>query len=243
MRVLVLSGTADGRRLAAALEEDRRFQVVSSFAGRVGSLRLPDGEVRIGGFGGPEQLAVWLGEEGIDAVVDATHPFAERISTSAVRASALAGVRLLRLERPGWRERQGDRWHWADSLEHAARLVPELGERVFLTTGRQGVATFAQCDRTWFLIRCIEAPEPPLPAHHELLRDRGPYTLEGDLELLDTHRIDLLVTKDSGGEETATKLDAARERACPVVVVRRPKRPAAPLVATVEDAIDWLHRA
>jgi len=240
--VLILGGTAEARELAAALDADG-VAVVSSLAGRVSRPRLPAGEVRVGGFGGPQGLTAWLRGHDVAAVVDATHPFAERISASAAAACPAAGVELLRLERPGWSERPGDRWHWADDLGGAAALVEELGSRVLLTTGRQGLASFAGIGSAWFLVRCVEPPDPPLPPRSEVLLDRGPYELSGELELIDGHRIDLVVTKDSGGAHTSAKLDAARERGLPVVVVRRPPRPAAPTVATVDEALDWLRGA
>jgi len=238
--VLILGGTAEARELAAELDGRPGVRVVSSLAGRVARPRLPAGEVRIGGFGGAERLADWLREERIDAVVDATHPFAERISASAGAASAAARVPLLRLERPGWSEREDDDWRWAATLEEAAGIVGELGRRTFLTTGRQGLGAFAHLADVWFLIRCVDPPEPPLPAQHELILDRGPYTLAGELELFRAHGIEVLVTKDSGGEHTRAKLDAARELGAPVIVVRRPARPDSAAVATVADAVAWL---
>jgi precorrin-6A/cobalt-precorrin-6A reductase len=239
---LVLGGTAEARELAGALDADG-VPVVSSLAGRVSRPRLPAGEVRIGGFGGPDGLARWLAEHGVAAVVDATHPFAERISASAASACADAGVELLRLERPGWSERPGDRWHWVGGLDEAAALVPGLGTRVLLTTGRQGLAAFAGVEAAWFLVRCVDPPDPPLPPDCEVLLDRGPYELDGELALIDRHGIDLVVTKDSGGAHTSAKLDAARERELPVVVVRRPPRRAVPTVASVTDALAWVARA
>jgi len=242
MRVLILGGTGEARELAARLHADN-VAVVSSLAGRVARPRLPVGEVRIGGFGGPEKLAAWLAAERIACVVDATHPFAERISVSAARATAIAAVPLLRLARPGWRERPGDRWTWAADLHEAAALVPELGSRVLLTTGRQGLPAFAQSD-AFFLVRCVDPPEPPLPRDHELLLDRGPYTVAGELALIDRHRLDLVVTKDSGGSLTEAKLDAARARGLPVVVVRRPPTPAGvETVTTVAAAHAWARAA
>jgi precorrin-6A/cobalt-precorrin-6A reductase len=237
--ILILGGTAEARELAAALDSDGR-PVVSSLAGRVAQPRLPRGEVRIGGFGGPARLAEWLRERDITAIVDATHPFAERISASAHEAAVQAKRPLVRLERPGWAERPGDDWRRVASLEDAAALVPQLGRRAFLTSGRQGLGAFAQIEVVWFLIRCVDPPDGPLPTAHELILDRGPYVVERELELIDSHRIDLLVTKDSGGSMTAAKLDAARLRGLPVVVVDRPRRPPSDAVHTVPAALEWL---
>jgi precorrin-6A/cobalt-precorrin-6A reductase len=237
--VLILGGTAEARDLAARLHADG-VEVTSSLAGRVANPRLPAGEVRIGGFGGPQALARWLAEHEVAALVDATHPFAERISASAARAAPAAGVPLLRLERPGWTQRPGDRWHWVGDLEQAAAAIGALGERVLLTTGRQGLGAFATVGHAWFLVRCVDPPDPPLPPRHELLLARGPYTLDGELALIDAHGIDLVVTKHSGGAHTEPKLDAARRRGLPVIVVRRPPRPVVPSVPTVDEAMDWL---
>lgn len=238
-RVLVLGGTAEARELAGALDQ-AGISVTSSLAGRVARPRLPAGEVRIGGFGGPAALATWLVEHQIAAVVDATHPFAERISASAAEACATTGVPLIRLERPGWSEQPGDRWHWADDVPAAAALVPELGKRVLLTTGRQGLPAFAATHSVWFLIRCVEPPDPPLPPHYELLLDRGPYTLPGELALIDQHAIDLVVTKDSGGVHTQPKLEAARLRGLPVIVVRRPSRLTGASIRDATAAFEWV---
>jgi precorrin-6A/cobalt-precorrin-6A reductase len=238
--VLVLGGTAEARELAAALADaEPRLRVVSSLAGRVARPRLPAGEVRIGGFGGPDGLAAWLAEHEVRAVVDATHPFAERISASAAAACERCELPLLRLEREGWRPRAGDRWRWVADVDEASRTF-EHGARVLLTTGRQGLAAFAHRDDAWFLIRTVDPPQPPLPPRHELLLDRGPYTLQGELALVDGHAIDVVVTKDSGGAHTRAKLDAARERGLPVVVVRRPPRPDVPMLTTVDGALRWV---
>ncbi|WP_246222397.1 cobalt-precorrin-6A reductase [Phytoactinopolyspora limicola] len=241
--VLVLGGTAEGREVAAELNV-LGMRVVSSLAGRVSKPRLPVGEVRVGGFGGVDGLAEWLREQRAAAVVDATHPFAERISASAVTAAEQAGVPHLRLERPGWQAGPGDEWHWADSLTHAAELIARLGRRVFLTTGRQGLAAFARLDKQWFLIRCVDMPEPPMPLESLVVLDRGPYTVDKELTLMRRHRIDLLVTKDSGGTMTTAKLTAARRLGRPVVVVRRPPHPAADrVVETPAAAVRWVLEA
>jgi precorrin-6A/cobalt-precorrin-6A reductase len=236
--ILLLGGTAEARALAEELHA-AGIRVISSLAGRVARPRLPVGEVRIGGFGGPDALAEWLTEQGISAVVDATHPFAERISASAAAACAAASVPLLRLERPGWTAGDGDDWHWVEDLEAAAAAVPELGSRVLLTSGRQGLAAFAEDAASWYLIRCVDPPDVALPPRHAIRLDRGPYTLPGELELMEEHCIDLLVTKDSGGSLTEAKLAAARRRGTPVIVVRRPPRPGVPTVETVAAAAAW----
>jgi len=236
--ILLLGGTAEARELAAALD-DRGVVVISSLAGRVARPRLPAGSVRIGGFGGPKALARWLDEHHVGAVIDATHPFAERISASAAEACNATGVPRLLLERPGWTEDAGDRWHPVEDLDAAAALLPRLGRRALLTTGRQGLERFATVKGVWFLIRCVDPPEPPLPESHELLLDRGPYTQAGEGALIDAHEIDVIVTKDSGGEMTRPKLDAARERSLPVIVVRRPPRPPGDRVPTVAAALEW----
>ncbi|WP_306329480.1 cobalt-precorrin-6A reductase [Streptomyces venezuelae] len=238
MHILILGGTTEARALAGLLHGELR--VTSSLAGRVARPRLPEGEVRIGGFGGVDGLVEWIGAHAVDAVIDATHPFAGRISFNAARAAATAHVPLLALRRPCWVPAEGDDWRPVASLEAAARALDGLGDRVFLTTGRMGLAAFA--DRPeWFLVRSVDAPDGPVPARTELLLDRGPFTLDDEREILARHRIDVLVTKDSGGAATAPKLTAAREAGLPVVVVRRPPVPdGVPVAATPEAAAAWV---
>ncbi|WP_069171512.1 cobalt-precorrin-6A reductase [Streptomyces griseus] len=241
LHLLVLGGTTEARRLAESLTAEKGIRVTSSLAGRVTRPRLPPGEVRVGGFGGAGGMAEWLRAHRVDAVIDATHPFAGTISFNAAAAAATVHVPLLALRRPGWVPSDGDRWHTTGSLAGAAELLPGLGRRVFLTTGRMGLAAFAGLDALWFLVRSVDAPEAPCPARMEVLLDRGPFTLEGERALLRRHGIDVLVTKDSGGAATAPKLTAAREAGIPVVVVRRPPVPeGVPVAGTPEDALAWL---
>ncbi|WP_308120460.1 cobalt-precorrin-6A reductase [Streptomyces bambusae] len=238
--MLVLGGTTEARRLAELLA-DAPYRVTTSLAGRVASPVLPPGETRIGGFGGPEGLAAWIAEHGVTRLVDATHPFARQMSFHAAAAAAAAGVPLLAVRRPAWQPVPGDRWHRVPDLDAAAAALPDLGSRVFLTTGRTGLAAFAHLDRPWFLVRSVDAPTPPLPARTEVLLARGPFTLDDERELLRAHRIDLLVTKDSGGSATAPKLTATREAGIPVLVVDRPPvPPGVPVVGTPQAAVDWL---
>lgn len=237
-RILILGGTTEARLLATALHP--QLEVVTSLAGRVRAPVPPPGRIRIGGFGGVEGLARHLVEERIDLVVDATHPFASGMTGNAAEAAERAGVALLVVRRPGFRPVDGDRWVWVESLAAAAAALPGLGERVFLTTGRTGLAAFAG-SRLWFLVRSVDLPRPPVPDRMRVLLDRGPFTLEGERELLAEHRIDVLVTKDSGGAMTQPKLQAAREVGIPVVVQRRPPLPSGlTVVTTVPDAERWI---
>ncbi|WP_327726546.1 cobalt-precorrin-6A reductase [Streptomyces sp. NBC_00487] len=243
MHILILGGTTEARRLAELLHGTPGLRLTSSLAGRVASPRLPPGEVRVGGFGGAEGLAAWLRAHGADALIDATHPFAGTMSFHAARAAATTHVPLLALRRPGWVPAAGDDWHDVGSLEEAAKQLPTLGRRVFLTTGRMGLAAFAALDDLWFLVRSVDPPEAPHPARMEVLLDRGPFTLDGERELLRRHRVDVVVTKDSGGAATAPKLTAAREAGVPVVVVRRPPVPEGVTVVTdPETAAHWVEQ-
>ncbi|WP_328437260.1 cobalt-precorrin-6A reductase [Streptomyces sp. NBC_00444] len=223
--ILVLGGTTEARHLAADLAARPGVRVTTSLAGRVSKPGAVEGDVRIGGFGGAAGLADWLRAHHVDALVDATHPFAESITTNAAEAATATGLPLLVLRRPGWQQSPEDRWHQVTSLDAAAELLPRLGHRVFLTTGRLGLAAFAHLTDLHFVVRSVDPPQPPMPPDTELLLSRGPFTVPDEKALLHAHRIDVLVTKDSGGQATAAKLTAARELALPVVVVRRPPLP------------------
>ncbi|MBB1245679.1 cobalt-precorrin-6A reductase [Streptomyces durbertensis] len=241
--VLLLGGTSDARRLAAELSSaEARLRVTSSLAGRVTHPRLPAGEVRVGGFGGVSGLVDWLRAHRVAAIVDATHPFAAVMSRNAALAAAETGTPLLALRRPAWTSGPGDRWHEVDTPAEAAALLPQLGRRVFVTTGRGDLAAFTAAPELWYLIRSVDPPEPTdLPPHHELLLARGPFDLAAERETLRRHRIDVLLTKNSGGPATSPKLLAAREAGIPVVLRRRPATPpGVPEVPDVPGALHWL---
>ncbi|KUI22357.1 cobalt-precorrin-6A reductase [Mycobacterium sp. GA-2829] len=239
MRILLLGGTGEARALARALHPG--VEVISSLAGRVPDPALPVGQVRIGGFGGVDGLCRWLTENPVDAVVDATHPFAATITANAASACAQLGIPHLVLARPAWDPGDAIVVH---SDRDAAETVARQGfRRVFLTTGRTGVAAFRNSD-AWFLIRAVTPPDgEALPKNHELLLSRGPYRYGDEVAVLCEHRIDALVTKNSGGDMTRPKLDAAVTLGVPVVMVDRPALPpGVRTVTSVEDAVAWLRR-
>jgi precorrin-6A/cobalt-precorrin-6A reductase len=237
MRVLLLGGTSEGRALATRL--DQEIDVVSSLAGRVPDPALPVGEVRIGGFGGVEGMRRWLVESKVDAVVDATHPYAAIITANAAVVCGELGLPHLVLARPAWP--RGDAIGVGSDAEAAKTVAAERYSRVFLTTGRSGTAAFADVD-AWFLIRAVTAPDPDtLPPHHQLVLSRGPYHYDDEVVLMRDYRIDALVTKNSGGPMTRPKLEAAVALGVPVVMVDRPPLPGGvTTVSTVDDAVEWV---
>lgn len=241
-RVLLLGGTAEARALAAALVE-ADVEVVSSLAGRVSKPRMPVGDVRVGGFGGVDGLAAALGAGGFTHLVDATHPFAVRMTANAGAASLVADVPCLRLARPGWSEHpDAAAWHWVDGYDEARELAEQLGAiRPFITTGRQTLDHYASWGDRDVVLRVVEPLDEQAPVRWTVLLDRGPFDVTDERALLSEHRVDALLTKDSGGAYTAAKLTAAAELGVPVIVVRRPQVPAGVAeVDTVEEVLTWL---
>lgn len=237
MRVLLLGGTSEARALAAKLHPE--VAVISSLAGRVPDPALPVGEVRIGGFGGVDGMRRWLLGAGVDAVVDATHPYAATITGHAATVCGELGVPHLVLARPAWPH--GDAIVVGSDREAANTVVAQAYSRVFLTTGRSGIAAFTNVD-AWFLIRAVTAPdEQGLPLRHRVVLSRGPYRYDDELALLRANRIDALVTKNSGGPMTRPKLDAAAALGIAVVMVDRPPLPpGVRTVSTVDEAAAWV---
>ncbi len=224
--ILVLGGTTEGRELCAELDR-RGVPNLQSLAGRTADPLLSE-SVRVGGFGGAEGLRRFLAETGVTAVVDATHPFAAGITRNAAEACADLGVRLIRVNRPGWAAHpHADRWVWVDDHAAAAAAVVASGTcRVLLTVGRQHTLDYSPAlDDRFVLARVAEPPSGALPTAWRLEPARGPFALDGARRLFAEHGIDCLVTKDSGGEATAAKLAAADEAGAAVIVIRRPPPP------------------
>lgn len=241
MRVLILGGTGDAAELATQASNLAGLEIISSLAGRTQTPTVPIGQVRVGGFGGAPGLADYLRAERIAALIDATHPFAAQISWNAAEAAQQCDLPFLRLVRPGWQPVAGDRWIEVESHAAAAEAVSDLAQRIFLTIGRQELAAFAHLNDRWFLMRMIDPPQPdaPLPPG-ELLLERGPFTLEHEQALLQTYRIEAIVSKNSGGAATYAKIAAARLAGLPIVMVQRPVMPAGKQVGDVAGALRWL---
>ena len=242
-RILILGGTGEAAALARATLA--RFgdgvEVTTALAGRTRRPGPIAGQVRIGGFGGAAGLAEYLLGERIDRVIDATHPFAAAISTSARLACDKMRVPRLILARPQWRRHPLDRWIEVDSVEAAAQIVGRVGRRALLTVGAGEVPAFAPATGVRFLVRMIDPPRAPLPLRFsEIVLGRGPFALAEERHLMERHAIDVLVCKASGGAATEAKLVAARELSLPVIMVRRPPAERGLSVDTVDDALDWL---
>lgn len=242
MRVLLLGGTAEARELAGILH-GAGVSLVTSLAGDVAAPRLPEGQVRVGGFGGRGGLVAYLREHGVTAVVDATHPFAQQITANAAAACAEVGCPLLRLSRPSWSGRaDAGAWHWVGSFAQARAAARLLGSRVFLAVGRKSLAEFVEWADRYVLARVVDAPDFAVPESWVVVRARGPFGVDAERDLLRDRGIDVLVTKDSGGPADA-KLDAARELGVQVVIVARPPLPrGVAAVGTVAEAAEWVQR-
>lgn len=239
--MLILGGTSEASALARALQHDARYQLVLSYAGVTRAPVAPPVPIRIGGFGGVAGLARYLRENAVDCVIDATHPFAARITGHAVAACRETGVDLVIMNRPAWHPEAGDRWQAVPDMPAAASVLGPVPRRVFLTIGQKDLAPFAAAPWHHYLIRSIEpVPEGLLPDAAKLL-GRPPFSVMDESALLERYGIELLVTKNSGGAASAAKLLAARERGIPVVMVARPAVPSAQTVPDTEAALRWLH--
>jgi precorrin-6A/cobalt-precorrin-6A reductase len=242
-KILILGGTGEAAELAKAAHSalQGRVDIVSSLAGRTDTIPDLPGEIRTGGFGGAEGLAFYLAQQNIAAVIDATHPFAARISTHAQQACQMQGVKLLRLERPGWAKMPGDRWIEAADANDAADRLPALGKRAFLTLGAGEIEPFSKVRGVWFLVRLLKTPEKPLPLDAcEIVTGKGPFAAEAEAGLMRSHAIDVLVSKASGGRATYGKISAARALGIPVLMIKRPDLPGVPGVRSLREALAWL---
>jgi precorrin-6A/cobalt-precorrin-6A reductase len=243
MKILVLGGTTEARVLAGKLAA-RGVAVTLSLAGRTAKPRDQGVPTRVGGFGGVEGLAAYLRDEDIAALIDATHPYANTISENAARAAALANVPLLALRRPAWEKAQGDHWIEVADVDAAVAALGAAPRRVFLALGRNEIAPFVTAPQHTYLVRSVDPVDPPLPVPHAIyLTARGPFSEADDHALLERHRIDSIVAKNSGGEASYGKIAAARALHLPVVMLARPVPPDVESVETIDAVFAWLDHA
>jgi precorrin-6A/cobalt-precorrin-6A reductase len=241
LRILILGGTTEASALAKLLAGDVRFDATMSLAGRTKQPKAAVLATRIGGFGGVEGLACYIESNGVRAVVDATHPFADRISANAVAACTRTGTPLASLLRPPWVQQARDRWHVVRDTDEAAGAIGQSPQRVLLTLGRQELHAFAVAPQHHYVARVIDSPDGgALPPHLKILQARGPFDRSAERTLLVDERIDVLVSKNAGGAATYAKIEAARDLGLPVIMIARPYKAAGHVVQGVQEAISWL---
>ncbi|MBT2771695.1 cobalt-precorrin-6A reductase [Halomonas sp. ISL-60] len=240
IKILILGGTSEASALADAIAQ-RGLPAIFSYAGRVNSPKPQPLPTRIGGFGGVSGLVAFLAQERITHIVDATHPFAAQMSANVVTAAAQCGVKTIALTRPAWRPVDGDQWQSVASIDEAVSALAYPPQRVLLAIGRMHLAAFAAQPQHHYVLRLVDQPtRPPSLADYTAVIDRGPFTLEGELALLETQCIERIVCKNSGGEGAASKLIAARGLGLPVVMIERPQQPSRLEAHSIEDVMSWL---
>ena len=242
--ILILGGTAEARQIATALAGRGDCALTLSLAGRTQSPAGQGVPVRVGGFGGASGLADYLRQRAVDLLVDATHPYAARISAGAAEAATRAGVPILALRRPGWQRTEGDRWTEVADVDAAVTTLGATPRHVFLALGRQEVHAFEAAPQHHYVVRSVDPVEPPLALPYvETILARGPFETADELALLERHRIDAVVSKNSGGSATYGKIAAARALGIDVVMVRRPPLPDVPSAPTVHELVAMIaHR-
>jgi precorrin-6A/cobalt-precorrin-6A reductase len=243
-RVLILGGTTEARLLAERLAGQAGLDVTLSLAGRTAAPARQPVPVRSGGFGGAAGLADYLQRERIDALIDATHPYASRISANALAAAHRANVPLVVLRRPPWLVVAGDRWIDVDDVRDAVRALGQSPRRAFVTLGRNELAPLADAPQHFYLVRSVDPVDPPLPLPNATyLTGRGPFAETDERALMAAHGIDVVIAKNSGGGATYGKIAAARALGIAIVMLRRPAAPDAPAVETIDEAMTWFDHA
>lgn len=241
--ILILGGTTEAARLAVALHDrfGTELAVTTSLAGMTRTPRELPGSTRIGGFGGVDGLAAWLRAHHVGLVIDATHPFASQMSANVRRACDAVSVPRLLFVRAPWTAKDGDNWRCVSNLNTAAALLPDVAKRVFLSIGAARLDLFSGLRNVHLVVRMIDPPEGPLPlADYSVVLARGPFDEEAERKLLRDERIEVVVSRNSGGVATVAKIRAARALNLPVVMVAPPVRETGECVGSLEGALQWI---
>ncbi|QDH17754.1 cobalt-precorrin-6A reductase [Swingsia samuiensis] len=241
MAILILGGTTEANQLVNTLQNSSH-KIFLSLAGITSQPTLPPScHPHIGGFGGVAGLCSFITQHDITAIIDATHPFAQQISTNATLSAQRMNIPLLRIERPQWFPQKGDNWLSIPTFMDVIQHLGKTSKNVFLTTGRKDLAAFCQAPQHHYVLRSIEPPTSnALPPQTTLLLSKPPFTLENEQKLMRSYNIDFLVTKNAGSNATKAKLEAAKNLNIPVIMIERPQLPEAQVVSTVEHARKWV---
>ncbi len=241
LRVLLLAGTTEAASLARRLADEKIVAATLSLAGRTANPIASPLPVRVGGFGGVAGLSGYLTAENIDLVIDATHPFAAQMSGNAIAAAAAVGIPLLAIERPPWTRAEGDDWTEYDSIEAAIAGLPATPQDVFSGLGRQAITALSKAPQHRYVIRVVDASEPPanLP-HATIIAARGPFRTKDDIDLFSRCGISHVLAKNAGGDAAYSKIEAARKLGIKVHMVRRPAIAPRSTVTSVDDALAWI---
>lgn len=241
LRILLLGGTTEAALLANRLGHANNIEATLSLAGRTANPAASKLPMRLGGFGGSDRLAGYLRQEKIDLLIDATHPFAARMSTNAVAAAAAAEVPLLAVERPAWSPVDGDHWIEHDGVDAAIAALPSEPQDIFSGLGRQAIDALCRAPQHRYLVRVVDPIELPCELlYSEVIAARGPFRTGEDARLFADYNIRYVLAKNAGGDATYAKIEAARQLGITVHMVRRPPIPARPTVASAEEALAWI---
>ncbi|WP_298256485.1 cobalt-precorrin-6A reductase [uncultured Litoreibacter sp.] len=239
MKILLLAGTSEARDLSRALVS-QGHDVVASLAGATRAPRKLGCETRVGGFGGAQGFRQWMTKYPVDMVVDATHPFATRITERSARICHELTVPYLQVRREEWSATDSDEWVFVDKPEAASSVIPD-GSRVFLATGRQTLEQFSGLSACYLICRQIDPPDGAFPFENGEFRiGRPPFSVEDEVRLFTELKIDWLVVKNAGGDMSRSKLDAARQMGISVLMINRAAPPAGPVVKDVDAALEWI---
>lgn len=245
LRFLLLGGTNEATMLAIALTRlyPDKIDLIVSLSGRAEKTDDVPGCIRVGGFGGMPGMIDYLRNEQINAVVDATHPFAASISVNVRRACEVCDIPRMMLVRPDWIPQANDQWIEAADMTAAATILPMLGQRAFMTIGRHNLPMFSEVCGVHFVVRLLKEPQEPLAlVDYSVVVERPPFTIEHECKTLAAHGIDVIVSKSSGGKAGASKLIAARLLNLPVLMISRPRRETGVQRISILAAVKWVKR-
>lgn len=221
--ILVLGGTAEAiARTQKLIAENTDHNIIYSLAGRTTNQPELDCEIRIGGFGGVDGLSKFIAKNHLVKIIDATHPYALQITKNAKQAAHETSIEYLSTLRPEWKKQDGDSWVEVSSSAEAVEAIPKTS-RVFLALGKQHIDVFSKRTDCHFVIRMVDDPESELDfASYEVVTGIPNSTVKDEIALLNKYEIQIIVSRNSGGEQSYRKIAAAREMGIPVIMIKRP---------------------
>ena len=240
-KILIIGGTQEGNKLANYFKE-HNLEYIISYAGVVEEVYKKKFKKRVGGFGGKIGIFNFIKQNKITHVIDASHPFSQKISLNTYNVCKSYNIPIITYTRKPWFERKNDNWIKVGDFNESADYLKGEAKNVFLAIGKKNLQVFKKYPQHCYLLRVINNQDiNNLFPNQKCIAYNSKLNVEEEIKILKKYKIEVIVSKNSGGNLAYNKIIAARKLKIPVVIISRPKSLRSKKIYTLESLLEWLN--